>query len=91
MPAVMKTMSAPCRAGPAFLAAFLRGHGAALGIAARAQAAAALGPQGQLQVGLALGEALLVGVHGDELHAGDTAVDHAVDGVAARAAHAHAP
>ena len=76
--------------GKNFFTAFFRRHGATIRVATGSQAAPGTGgPQRHLHVGLALGKTLAIRVHGDELHAGDAALEHAVDGVAARAAHAH--
>ena len=57
-------------------------------VAAGAEPAGELHADGDADVGLALLERLAVGVDGDELHAPQPGLDHAVDRVAARAAHA---
>jgi len=49
MPAVMKIHVGALQSRQHFLAAFLRGHGAPLGAATRAQATAALGPRGSFR------------------------------------------
>ena len=62
-----------------------------IGVGAAAQAVRELLADVDLDVGVAHVELLHVGVDGDELHALDAGVDHAVDGVGAGAAHARPP
>src|SRR5262249_13890087 len=64
------------------------GLAADLGIGAGAEAARHLGADVDLGVGVRHEERLGVGVDGDELHAAQAGVDHAVDGVGAAAADA---
>ena len=59
-----------------------------LGVGARTQAAGQLTPDVELDVGIAHQQRLRVGVDGDELHALEADLDHAVDGVDATAADA---
>src|SRR5881409_659475 len=87
MPQVTNTRSAP-QAVQHFVAVFLDGLAADLRARARAQAARELLSDLHLHVGLVVEQGLRVGVHGDELDALESLVDHAVQGVAAAAAHA---
>src|SRR5207302_1031465 len=68
-----------------FVAVFLDGLAADLRARARAQAARELLSDLHLHVGLVVEQGLRVGVHGDELDALESLVDHAVQGVAAPA------
>ena len=65
------------------------GGEADVGVGARAEALGRLVADVQLDVGVAHRERLGVGVGGDELHAAQSRVDHAADGVGAAAADAH--
>ena len=69
--------------------AFLGSTLADLGISARAAALGELGAQLHLGGSMVLGQRLLVGVHCDEFDALQAVAHHAVDGVAAAAAHAY--
>ena len=69
--------------------ALLGGALAHLGVCAGAAALGQLGAQLHLDGGVVLGQGLLVGVEGDELHPLHPVGHHPVDGVAAAAAHAH--
>ncbi len=70
------------------VAVLLDGLAADLRARARAQAARELLSDLHLHIGLVVEQGLRVGVHGDELDTLETLVDHAVQGVAAAAAHA---
>ena len=69
--------------------AFLGSTLADLGISARAAALGKLGAQLHLGGSMVLGQRLLVGVHCNKFYALQTVADHAVDCVAAAAAHAN--
>ena len=88
LPAVTNTMSAPLRASRSSSLLSIGGLIADGRVGARAQAARDLAADVDLHVGVAHLQRLRVGVDGDELHAAQPRVDHAVDGVGAAAAHA---
>jgi len=67
---------------------FQSGLATALRIRAGTEAARDVGADGNLFSGRVTAEGLRVGVHGDELHAFEAEVNHRVDGVSARTAHA---
>ena len=69
--------------------AFLGSTLADLGISARAAALGKLGAQLHLGSSMVLGQRLLVGIHCNKFYALQTVADHAVDCVAAAAAHAN--
>jgi hypothetical protein len=64
----------------------LGGLAADVGVGAGAQPAGQLPPDVELDVGVGGEQGLGVGVHGDELHALEARLDHAVDGVDSTAA-----
>ena len=67
--------------------AFLSGALADLRVCTRTATLGQLGTQLHLDRGMVLGQCLLVGIHGDELHALQAVAHHAVHGVAAAAAY----
>ena len=87
MPAVMKTMSAPARASSIRLAAFERGLAADVRVGTGAEAVGQLLAELHLARGAVGKQRLGVGVAGQEFRAGQRAVDHRVEGVAAAPAH----
>ncbi len=66
----------------------LRRLPADLGVGAGSEAAGELAPDVDLHFGIGQKQRLGVGVHGDELHAAQARVDHAIDCVDAAAADA---
>ena len=88
MPAVMNSMSAPRDHLGDAVAILHRGVAADLGLGAGAEAARERGAELQLRARRRALERLRIGVGADELHAGQAAVDHVLDRVAAAAAHA---
>ena len=87
-PAVTKIMSAPFSASFSSSRLSGRGRAADVRVGAGAEPARRLRADVDLHVGVAHQERLRVGVHRDELDAGQARVDHPVDGVRAAAADA---
>ena len=87
-PAVTKTMSAPFSASFSSSRLSMRGGVPDGRVGAGAETARRLRADVDLHVGVAHHQRLRVGVHGDELDAGEARVDHPVDGVRAAAADA---
>ena len=85
-PAVTKTMSAPLSASFSSSRLSWAASRPDVRVGTRAEPARRAGADLHLQVGLQHEQRLRVGVHGDELDAGQARLDHAVDGVRAAAA-----